>query len=394
VVRSILSRGRRWPIAVDIGSDSIKLFQLGSHGGRLAVQACGLYRCPSGQTDTDAAQKRQQMIAAVRQMLHSGPFAGRQAVSCLSSEQLHIKNIRLPKMPPGDVDKAVQWEAKERFGFEVGPDRLSCLLAGEVRSGNDVLDEMILLAVPKEVIDEHVDLVSQMGLKPLHVDAEPVALFRAYDRLIRRPGDEETVTVILDLGRSASRVLVARGEQIVFIKNIEIGGSHLNESVARKFNLSYQEAVDLRLRTIGVGAASSAESGEAKPAAAPEQRESLEWSVRDAVRGQVESLAREISLCLRYCTVTFRGLRTGKAVVCGGEAYDRALTGMLSEQLGMECTVENPLRGIDIGRTDLAADGRGLFSEWALCAGLALGWTRGSAERMDGASHAESRLSA
>ena len=389
-MQGLFRRNKRWPIAIDIGADSIKLLQLAG-GPRPAVRACGIYRCPSG--ETDGVRKRQQMTAAVRQLVRGNGFAGRQAVSCLSSSQLQIKNIRLPKMPAPDLEKAVLWEAKERFSFEMAPDRLSYFSAGEVRSGSDTLEELILMAVPQEVIDDHVELVSQMGLELLHVDAEPIALFRAYDRLVRRPDDHEAVSVILDLGRSSSRVVVARGEQIVFIKGIDIGGSQLNESVARKFNLSYQEAVDLRLRTMGV-APGAAAPGAASPAeGAAQQRESLEWSIRDTVRAQVEALAREISLCLRYCAVTFRGLRPGKAVLCGGEAYDRTFTGMLSEQLGVECTNENPLWGLDLSQVDLAADKRGLFSEWALCAGLALGQSRG-AERSGGTSHVYNRLSA
>ena len=119
----------------------------------------------------------------------------------------------------------------------------------------------------------------------------------------------------------------------------------------------------------------------------------MQWSVFDAVRGQAESLAREINLCLRYCSVTFRGLRPQRVMLTGGEVYDASLVRLLGEQLGLECVVGHPLKGIDVSAVDLGGDRRGMLAEWATCTGLAIrdvDFTTGARE----VEHAEHRLSA
>jgi type IV pilus assembly protein PilM len=86
-------------------------------------------------------------------------------------------------------------------------------------------------------------------------------------------------------------------------------------------------------------------------------------------------LAREISLCFRYYTVTFRGKRVERAVFSGGEAYERILLNVLKRQLAVEIEMAQPLRGFDMTSLNFDSDRRGLLCEWAVVVGLGLkGW--------------------
>jgi hypothetical protein len=55
--------------------------------------------------------------------------------------------------------------------------------------------------------------------------------------------------------------------------------------------------------------------------------------VFDATRSTMEELGREIGLCLRYYSVTFRGQRPNKLRLLGGEAADPMLLGVLNAAL-------------------------------------------------------------
>jgi type IV pilus assembly protein PilM len=352
-----LLRKKCWPIAVDIGADSVKLLQMQRTGSIVTVRACARWRSPNPGGDPTAAKAG--AIVGVRELLRKGAFRGREVVSSLPAGMLHIKSVRLPRMSQGQLAQAVRQEAQERFGFDVTPDRLSYLNAGEVRQGAEFRDEYILMAARGEAIDEHLDLLSEMGLKPLHLDAEPIALFRGFERFLRRAEDAQAVTVVVDMGWSRTRVLVSRGRQICFVKSIDIGGLRITEALAKHLNLGISEALEVRARMI------------ASDSRASDSADTVTVTVRDAVRAQVEDLAREIALCLRYCAVTFRGLRPEQVTLTGGEAYDQAVVGLLSENLGLPCKPGHPLKGIDLSQVDLG-DRRGRLAEWAVCAGLAI----------------------
>lgn len=387
-------RNRYWPIGLDIGADSVKMLQLETVGGEVSVRASGRWRVPQA-AQQDPSQRRQLVIAAVRDMLRNGKFRGRKVVTALSCKDLEIRNVRLPHLSDGELAEAVKWEAAERFDYEITPDRLNYLRAGDIRQGTETQEEIIMLAVDQETVDGHLELLEEMGLSPEHIGAEPVELFRVFERRLRRHADDDTVSVILDIGAEATRVVVAKGRQIVFIKSIDIAGRRLTEAAARQLNLSLQEAAELRSMIMKDHAESGAPSAAEQRAGKDSKiAQSVIWTIHDAVRGELEALAREVSLCLRYCSVTFRGLRPQSVVITGGQAYDPSVVKLLTERLGIECVIGQPLRGINVSDADLGGNRRGMLAEWALCASLAARYVAGKDDTDDDAERGQRRLSA
>ncbi|NLW86560.1 MAG: pilus assembly protein PilM [Planctomycetes bacterium] len=355
-----LFQNRTWPIALDIGGDSIKLLQMRQAGSVLKVHACARWRF-SESDGVDPLRRRQQAVSVIPELLRSNGFVGRKVITSLSCEDLCIKSIRMAAMPDAQMHAEIMREAASRFGFEIARDQIAWLNAGQVRQGAEVRNEIILLAVKPQVIADHLSLLSSVGLKPQHIDAEPIALFRAFERMLRRKADEQAVTVVVDIGSRSTRVIVARGREVVFIKNIDAGGRRFTQTLARHLNIPHAEAEELRLRLRRPSEKGDESSG----------RGSVDWTLYDALRAEVEGLGREIALCLRYCAVTFRGLRPTNVLLTGGESYDRAVVELLGEHLGVPCVVAQPFKGIDVASVDFGADRRATLSEWTLCLGLA-----------------------
>ncbi len=59
----------------------------------------------------------------------------------------------------------------------------------------------------------------------------------------------------------------------------------------------------------------------------------------DAITSVAEELAKEVSLCFRYYTVTFRGKRIEEAIFSGGGAYESILLDILRKQLTVDIRV-------------------------------------------------------
>lgn len=399
---NLLSKTKYGPIAIDLGAEGVRMLQLRRSGGDFTVHAAGRWHTPGGLSLGEATRTRQ-AIEGVRGLLAHGAFKGNRSVSCIRSRDLSINNARLLDMPEGELAEGVLLrEARERFAFEVAPDRLFHVNAGEVCQGGQLRQEVLLLAVREETVARHVEMLRRMGLEPEHIGAEPTSLFRAYRRLAMGDGNESAdrqagtaFSVIVDIGQGDTKVLVASGGTILLIKTIEIGGDRFDERVARELNLSTDEARDVRTRAAAKAAGhglpqrdASRLGGAGNGTGGP-----IRWSVVDAIRGDVEELCREIGLCLRYCALTFRGLSPTAVTVTGGEAYDPALMRLMNDRVGVPCRVGEPLRGIDLGEADLESDPRGCLTEWSLATGLALRGLMGCTES-DKASHERCRVPA
>jgi len=253
-----------------------------------------------------------------------------------------------------------------------------------------IKNELILFAADDESIKRHIELLEEAGLRPVGIDTIPCALFRSFERSLQRQEDKERTAVFVDVGGRFTTVVFGRGRDVSFVKQIPIGGENFNQEIAAKLGVSISEAEMLRGK---LRAERSASAGPGAPAWASGQssmgqdslgdaksgKESLaalDVSTRqvvvDAVGAVAEKLAREISLCFRYYTVTFRGKRVERAVFSGGEAYEKILLNVLRRQLAVEIEVAQPLRGFDIMNVSFDGDKRGFLCEWAVAVGLSL----------------------
>jgi len=371
-----LTRAQVQPIGLDIGHDSVKLLQLEVVGESLAVVAAARAALPAEARLEGKAEPCARVAAAagiVRDLLRSGGFRGRRIVAAVPRAIVHVKALRLPVMPAADLEGAVRLESRTQFPFDTADAHLRCLPLGEVRQGGEVLQEVAVLAVRNADADAYVEQLHGCGVIIDSLDVEPCALYRSVERFIRRREDEHDAHVLVDVGLRGCQVVVGKGRDISFFKTMGIGSSHMNEAVARKLGITEEEAGGLRRRL--------AET----PDVATEDGSPVRQAVADATRSAHEELAREVSLCLRYHSVTFRGHRPSRVRLVGGGAGDPQLQAMLGSMLNIEVEVGRPLYSVDLARMK-PADRRGPMSEWAVALGLALRRTTGRFGARDGRS--------
>src|SRR5438105_11638276 len=151
-----LTRSQVQPVGLDIGSDSVKMLQVETVGQTLSVLAAARESLPAA-----ARGNRELRLAAagdvIRSMFRHGRFAGRRAVVALPREFLHVKNLRMPLIPPQELLAAVKFEARNIFPFDTDKAHLQLLPAGEVRQGIDVRQEVIVLAARHADIESFVE---------------------------------------------------------------------------------------------------------------------------------------------------------------------------------------------------------------------------------------------
>ncbi|MHC4475326.1 MAG: pilus assembly protein PilM [Planctomycetota bacterium] len=366
------------PIGLDIGHNSIKMIQLAMDGGRTSVLAAQKIKIAPG-VNGDETHRRRFIISAVAQALSENDFRGRDVVSCLPSERLKITSLRLSEPGSEAMEVALRKEAAQRFGLDPDQDSINYVVAGEVRQDDDIKTELILFAVDNDSIRKHLELLEEATLRPVGVDALPCALFRSFERSLQRLEDRERTAVFVDIGSRFTTVVFSRGPEISFVKQIRIGENDFDEEVVARLGVGTAEAELLRGKLRQERSARPDRTGEQDSGPNPCTLDaSTRQTIVDAISSGAEKLAKEISLCFRYYTVTFRGKRVERAVFSGGGAYERILLNVLRRQLAVDVELAQPLKGFDMMELEFGSDRRGLLCEWAVAVGLSLkGWKQG-----------------
>lgn len=346
------------PIGLDISSSSVKMLQLQSRSDKMAVIAADEIQLGTGVCDDEGAAK-DAAVAAIKEILAKGRFQKRQVVSCLPSSKLIIKSLRLDAFEDQEIEKTLKSGTIDKLGLKTDTHEIRFFSAGSIKQGEEVKNEIILFAIEKDALRAHIEMLEEAGLTLVGIDTVPCALFRSLQRSLRRIADQEKANVFVEVGSSYTTMIIGKAGEIIFAKQIDIASEQINKQVASRLGIGMDDAIHLRSKM-----RSETESQEIDPA--------TRQIVIDSMYSVIDELAREISLCFRYYSVTFRGQRPEQVVFAGGEAYEQTLINALKRHLGIDIEVTEPLRGFDLSRVDFPADKRAMLCEWAVATGLCL----------------------
>jgi Tfp pilus assembly PilM family ATPase len=179
---------------------------------------------------------------AIGTALRRSKFSGKHAVSALPAEMLRYKTLRMPTMPAEDMAQAVAWEAAERFQLTESQS-LQHYRAGTVNQGNENREEIIILAAEKNGVYDHTVALKQAGLMPIAIDATGAAMAR-----VLGSADQSTLTIHLSEG--IAEVVGHRGDQVIFDKPVNL--IKLNDTI-NAIELAREVSLSLRYLSVTFG---------------------------------------------------------------------------------------------------------------------------------------------
>jgi type IV pilus assembly protein PilM len=244
-------------------------------------------------------------------------------------------------MPDDELRQAALWEASQRFGFDRNAMQVDFIRTGAtaaIAAGSsganptaaENRDEVILIAASHAAILARIEPVLAAGLRPIAIDTGFSAIVRAFSRFARRESDRGHVRAIVEVGESGSTVLILRGDQIAFCKPIAIGGRNFNQAVADHLRISPQQASELREARI------------ASLATVAPPDASTDRAVYEAVRPLMGDLVKEVTLCLRYYGVTFRGHPPDHIIITGGDGLEPRLGEVMAQTCKTPVIFDDP----------------------------------------------------
>lgn len=348
-------QSRTGAVGVAFGDHDVRLLQVREANGRLGVTGAA-HRAPS-MNEHD----RTQLATVLRDAIVGGGFTGRRCVVSLPCRDVFLQSTQLPVMPDDELAEAVAWEASQRMGVARDAIQSDWIRTGAHDTNGQSRAEVLMIAARRETLDTKLEALVVAGLRPIAVDTGFSALARLLSRQHRRDADRDACRAVLDVGDTATTVLVLQGNRIAFCKRIEIGGQDMDASVAERLCLDIQSAGELRLARLQPGSAGIDPT--------------TDRALREAIRPLSTDLARQVLLCLRYASVTFRGLSPTRLISTGSHGHEPGVIEALEKTCNVEVHCDDALETIADLREGLAARKylvTGSPGAWSVAAGLSL----------------------
>lgn len=224
-------------LGIDIGSATLKAVLLTRSPTGVRLERFAVAPVPAGADKPHLVQAVQELFQKIN------PPREAQVVTAVSGPGTVARTILFPKMTPQELRGALAFEAEKHIPFKLEGIYLDFAIMGE-QPNNQM--EILLAASRKEVVTEHLELLSQAGLAPVSVDLEVLALANAWEA--GRPQAEAGVVGLLHVGSRATLLDFVRGGRLQFAREIPMGGAAFTQAVSEALKVDAAEAERLKLQ--------------------------------------------------------------------------------------------------------------------------------------------------
>ena len=350
------------PITIDFGSSAVKLMQAASGDPPTLLAAVGL-RIPD-ELRNEPQLRCDYLEKQLPRMLRKGGFRGRRVICSIPSADTLIQHMQIATADGIDEAETVKMQLSGQRGMSGRGIVVRTYHVTEVHRDGEALSEVICFAISREAVMRYVDLLQNCKLETVGVHSEIIGMVRAFDYMQPKPDQSSTCTLYVDIGCVTTNVAITHDAHLVFARCIQIGGTHLDERLAKRLGCDIATARAQRIseQVLASGQDAAQPGGAVATAAAPDE-ELVE------VAG---SIADELSMCIRYHQSLFSGQRINRIIFLGGEARNIPLCQHIARELQLPAQLGDPLARFEHKRT-LRTPGLALGQPqpgWAVVCGL------------------------
>jgi type IV pilus assembly protein PilM len=377
-VQSWFASGAR-PIGVDFGTDCLRIAQIQFDGGEARLIAAASADVPTSLRG-DFTGRARFFTARMRELLASGNFRGRQILLGLPASLTSIANIRLPGGERAQPETAVTTEVCRLGQIDPRESLVRQFRVGET-SANVASREVIAIWAPRLEVNRLIAAAAEARLEVVGMNLEPRVIFDCFSHVYRRGSDLASTSCLIDIGTSATRLVVVHRGKILRAGAIAIGGDHFAQAVAGATLASFEDAKLQRLKLSHAQMHREAHADKrqlhvATPQGHMPNVEGQREMINAACSAVRQDLVRQLRRFHADLLEAFPINPIERLIFVGGEGQNRDLCRSIAQSMGLSAQIGDPL--LRLSRianvaVESGIDRREPQPAWTVAIGLSLG---------------------
>jgi len=229
-------------VGLDIGSSAVKAVELRRKGNSFELLNLGIE--PLGQdTVVDGAiMDALSVSSAIEKIFTDNRIKTKNVATSVSGHSVIVKRVTVGATTDEELYNAIPYEAQQHIPFDMTDVNLSYQGLGPSPSGSGT--DVMLVAVKREKILNHTNVLSQAGKTPMVVDYDGFAVYNAFEVNYEVPSDQ--MAALLNIGASIMNIVIGRGGNPLFTRDVSVGGNQYTDTLQKELDLSYEDAERLK----------------------------------------------------------------------------------------------------------------------------------------------------
>ncbi len=230
------------PVAIDIGSQSVKVAQVQQGRGGVRSIRCAQERLPEN-FRWDAPDGVSVLAAAVRSAMAKAGIRARAAV--MSLPRRHV-TARIASFPPADkaqLRRVVEYDLADHLPFPVEQVVMDLQSLGTSREEPGLVD-VLVVAAQRELIQRYLDVAKAAGLKLAALTIDSLAL---HDLTTRLGSGPPGLTVAVSIGHRSATINISQGGRLWLTRSAPLGGQQLTAAIQEDLGITAEEAEEKKI---------------------------------------------------------------------------------------------------------------------------------------------------
>ncbi len=315
-------------IGLDIGASSIKVIQLAQSKKGTELKTFGVLPLAPEVIVDGAIMDAEVVVDTIKQAVKEFKAKGKYAAISVAGHSVIVKKIIVADMSRQELEGAIETEAQQYIPFDIEDVNVDF----QILESNESLESgemaILLVAVKKEKVEEHIQLIREASLDPIVVDVDAFALENAYE--LNYELEPDLVVGLVDIGASTMNINILQDGVSSFVRDISIGGDQYTEAIQKEFNVSFDVAERLKRGQL------------------------VEDISQDDVLAIVNTVSDDIAVEIQRSFDFFRAstmdVAVDKLYLAGGCSLFGGIDRFFEEKLGVQVEIFNPFRNIKVPR--------------------------------------------
>lgn len=234
-------------LALDIGSRLIKtVYAKGGKRG-ISVLNAGICETPRGSFLDGSISDKSSIASAVRDMISSLNIKPKSVIIGIKGQDIIMRQIEMPPMPAKQLRQAVKLEIQQYLPMDPNEYIIDSKIIDKIDSKDKKAYNVLLVAAPKEKVNDYIYIAERLELKVLAVDLFANSVVRLFGDANDSGG--KTFCVI-DMGFSSSTVTIIESGKLFIEKEVDIGIGGIDAMLEKVFANTIENVGDVRKRII------------------------------------------------------------------------------------------------------------------------------------------------
>lgn len=337
-------KGSQRVLVLDIGAYSIKVVEGKENKKGIVVNKFFTIRTPAGVLKDGSILDKDLLNYVISEELKKRKIKTKDVYLTINSSKILTREITIPKVDEDDIESLLRFQIEEYIPVSMDDYVIQHKALETFYEDNTEKMNLLIIAVPKEMVEDYLDLIRNLNLNPIVMDYQPnsIAKLIQYNNFINNTYPTEELTFAnIDIGYDSTKISIVKNGNILVSRIIEVGGSYIDQSILNFNETSFEEIEDEKLKIEDINRA---------------DEDSGSHRVIDIIRTSMVLLSEKIDMVFRYYLSRRPDNTINLILITGGVSNIKGLDNMFSNIFNIPAISIKTLDNVDF---------KGNFSDYA-----------------------------